>query len=71
MVNAKLIVEDCQKYLYCGQPYLVPVQSFIWKTHWLDGPEPQITKETQVKVVERIRNGDEEKIIFKITGIKL
>lgn len=28
--NARLVTSDCEKYLYCGMPYFIPILSFIW-----------------------------------------
>ena len=30
MSRAKLIQEECDRELYCGLPYLIPVITFIW-----------------------------------------
>lgn len=60
MKNAQLVTEDCEKYLYCGLPYLVPVLTMIWKTHWLPGPPPVILKPVKVDVKrERIPGGEQ------------
>lgn len=68
MRAAEAVQEDCHLYLYCGQPYLVPVQSFIWKTHWLPGPQPQIHTPTNMRIMKRIRTDYGEKFVFNITG---
>lgn len=30
IANARLVGNDCERHLYCGLPYLMPVLSFIW-----------------------------------------
>lgn len=69
MKNAQPVDDDCKSYLLCGQPYYVPVLSFIWKTHWLPGPPPVVTIPTQMEITDRIKTPGREKISFKITGI--
>lgn len=68
MTNAVVLDEDCDHFLYCGQPYLVPVQSFIWITHWLPGPAPVIRIPVKMNTVNREKTTDGEKISFSITG---
>lgn len=68
MADAILLDEDCDRYLYCGQPYLVPAQSFIWLTHWLPGPAPIIKIPVKMSIVKREKVFDGEKISFHITG---
>lgn len=28
--HARPVSNDCEKYLYCGMPYFIPILSFIW-----------------------------------------
>lgn len=68
MRTARIVDEDCVKYLYCGLPYLVPVQNFIFKTHWVDGPEPLINQPGKIEVIGRERIQDGERITLFVTG---
>lgn len=52
MKNARL-VEECDDEIYCGQPYILPVLNFLWKTHWLDSPAFEVPLETEVQLVEK------------------
>ncbi|KAF5278793.1 hypothetical protein FQA39_LY18351 [Lamprigera yunnana] len=65
---AKLVDEDCTKYLYCGLPYLVPVQNFIFKTHWIDGPPIRVKESSDMQLISRkkIKNG--ERFSISING---
>ncbi|EFA07296.2 endoplasmic reticulum metallopeptidase 1 isoform X1 [Tribolium castaneum] len=51
MAAAELVDQDCKDYLYCGLPYLVPVLTMLWKTHWLPGPEPELRVPVSMNVV--------------------
>ncbi|KAI4469139.1 metallopeptidase m28 family member [Holotrichia oblita] len=53
VATAQLIDKDCAAYLYCGLPYLVPVLSMIWKTHFIPAPPPIFEKPTVMKVLNR------------------
>lgn len=71
MRDAILLDEDCDRFLYCGQPYLVPAKSFIWLTHWLAGPAPKIRLPVKMNITRRERVFDGEKITFHITGKRI
>lgn len=66
---AELVEEDCVQELYCGMPYLMPVLTFLWKTHWIPGPPPVITMPTTLYLnkSEMISN-DVKRLTFTITG---
>lgn len=71
MKNAEVVDEDCTKYLYCGLPYLVPVQNFIFKTHWLEGPMPAINSSGKITVLNRQKIKDGERVTLSVTGMYL
>lgn len=68
MQNAELVTKDCESYLYCGLPYLVPVLTMIWKTHWLPGPPPVILKPVTMQILNRTTTTFGEKITIKVDG---
>lgn len=69
MSYAKFMSKDCEKYLYCGYPYLMPVTSFIWKTHWIATNPPKIAVPTSLKVLSRDSiEGKVERITLEIKG---
>lgn len=68
MTNAIPIDQDCADHLYCGLPYLVPVLSMIWKTHWVPGPKPELTHPINMKIVSREKTAIGEKLEFVIEG---
>ncbi|CAH0550191.1 unnamed protein product [Brassicogethes aeneus] len=68
MVNAVLVEDDCDRYLYCGMPYLVPVLTMIWKTHWLPGPVPELLNPINMTVLSRERIDSGERITVEISG---
>lgn len=68
MKTAELVRKDCEDYLYCGLPYLVPVMSMIWKTHWVPGPEPKLLKPINMTIVERLSIEGGERLKFTISG---
>lgn len=68
MQNAQLVTKDCDDYLYCGLPYLVPVLTMIWKTHWLPGPPPTILTPVKMEILEKNRTGGLERVRLKIEG---
>ncbi|KAF5299923.1 hypothetical protein FQR65_LT09318 [Abscondita terminalis] len=68
MRNAELVDEDCTKYLYCGLPYLVPVQNFIFKTHWLDGPPVRVKETSNLKLISRQKINNGERVTVSING---
>lgn len=41
---------ECNKVLYCGLPYLLPVKNFIKKTHWMPAPAYNIATRTHLKL---------------------
>uniref|UniRef100_A0A1Y1MFR8 FXNA-like protease n=1 Tax=Photinus pyralis TaxID=7054 RepID=A0A1Y1MFR8_PHOPY len=65
---ARLVDEDCVKYLYCGLPYLVPVQNFIFKTHWIPGPPVTIKETSSLTLVKREKISHGERVTVSITG---
>lgn len=68
MKTAELVQKDCVDYLYCGLPYLVPVLTMIWKTHWVPGPEPTLLKPVNMSIVERRKIDGGERFSFEISG---
>nr|XP_023012163.1 endoplasmic reticulum metallopeptidase 1-like [Leptinotarsa decemlineata] len=60
MRKAELVTQDCVDHLYCGLPYIVPVMTMIWKTHWVAGPPPVLQKPVLMKVLQRttVRGGE-------------
>lgn len=53
MSRAQLIQEECDRELYCGLPYLIPVITFIWQTHWIPGPPPSVSIKTELQLMSR------------------
>ncbi|XP_071454875.1 endoplasmic reticulum metallopeptidase 1-like [Hetaerina americana] len=48
------VEDECLKELYCGMPYLMPVLTFIWKTHWISGPAINLSgNETKLELLSR------------------
>lgn len=68
MKTAELVQKDCDDYLYCGLPYLVPVLTMIWKTHWVPGSEPVLLKPVQMTIKERANFNGGERFSFEISG---
>lgn len=69
MKNAQLVTkEDCEDNLYCGLPYLVPVLTMIWKTHWLPGPRPTLMTPVTMNVLNRTKINGGERLDFRIEG---
>ncbi|KAK4885667.1 hypothetical protein RN001_001938 [Aquatica leii] len=66
--KAKLVEEDCIKYLYCGLPYLVPVQNFIFKTHWLEGPPIRVKETSKLLLTSRQKISNGERVTVSING---
>lgn len=66
--QAELVERDCVEHLYCGLPYLVPVVSMIWKTHWIPGPMPYLATPLKMTVLERTKTAIGETISFKAEG---
>ncbi|EFN89465.1 Endoplasmic reticulum metallopeptidase 1, partial [Harpegnathos saltator] len=48
-------VKDCEKELYCGFPYLMPVTTFLWRTSWIPGPAPLISIPTNLELISKTR----------------
>ncbi|XP_060528863.1 endoplasmic reticulum metallopeptidase 1-like [Cylas formicarius] len=67
MRTAKLVREECDRYLYCGLPYLVPVLTMIWKTHWVPGPEPVILTPVSLNV-KRQKTPAGQRIFLEVHG---
>lgn len=69
--NAVPVDQDCTDHLYCGMPYLVPVLTMIWKTHYLPGPTPKLVTPVFLEVVSRDKTEDGERVSLKIGGLYL
>lgn len=61
-------VKDCEKELYCGLPYLMPVTTFLWKTSWIPGPAPLIHIPTKLDLVSKSIRQNTVSFTFNITG---
>lgn len=68
IAQAELVEKDCVEHLYCGLPYLVPVLSLIWKTHWIPGPMPHIGVPLKMTILDRKKTDIGESISFKAEG---
>lgn len=68
ITKAELVRQDCQDYLYCGLPYLVPVLTMIWKTHWVPGSSPELQIPIRLKVLSREAMKERERITVQIEG---
>ncbi|KAJ8925688.1 hypothetical protein NQ315_009535 [Exocentrus adspersus] len=68
MRKAKLVEQDCEDYLYCGLPYLVPVLTMIWKTHWVPGPSPILQVPVKLEVLSREKTSGRERVTLKVQG---
>lgn len=61
---------QCSTILYCGVPYLLPVQNLIKNTHWLETAPPSIPYRAHINMTNREKvNATLERFHFKITGI--
>ncbi|XP_022910899.1 endoplasmic reticulum metallopeptidase 1-like [Onthophagus taurus] len=67
MYVANPVDEDCKKYLFCGLPYLVPVMSMIWKTHFISAPPPNLEKQVTANIT-RYKIDVGERITIKLDG---
>ncbi|XP_046389078.1 endoplasmic reticulum metallopeptidase 1-like [Ischnura elegans] len=71
LLNGAVPVEgDCAEELYCGMPYLMPVLTFIWKTHWIPGPPISLySNDTTLELLSRefLPNGG-IRLTFNATG---
>ena len=61
-------VKDCEKELYCGLPYFMPVTTFLWKTSWIPGPAPLITIPTKLELISKSVRQNTVSFTFNITG---
>lgn len=68
MTQAEPVVRDCVDHLYCGLPYLVPVLTMIWKTHWIPGPMPHLVTPLHMNILNRTKIRDTEIISFQAEG---
>lgn len=66
--TAELVERDCVEHLYCGLPYLVPVMTMIWKTHWIPGPMPYLITPLKMTIISRKKTAIGENISFKAEG---
>ncbi|KAK6643611.1 hypothetical protein RUM43_005121 [Polyplax serrata] len=69
MAHAVTMDKECDKYLYCGLPYLMPVLSFIRKTHWIPASPRRTEKPSSMTVISRTIIGENvERITLEIKG---
>ncbi|XP_034180983.1 endoplasmic reticulum metallopeptidase 1 [Osmia lignaria lignaria] len=61
-------VKDCEKELYCGLPYFMPVTTFLWKTSWIPGPAPLINIPTKLELVSKSTKQNTVSFTFNVTG---
>ncbi|XP_020289760.1 endoplasmic reticulum metallopeptidase 1-like [Pseudomyrmex gracilis] len=61
-------VKDCERELYCGFPYLMPVTTFLWKTSWIPGPAPLIRVPTNLELISRTAKQHIVTFTFNVTG---
>nr|XP_012220395.1 PREDICTED: endoplasmic reticulum metallopeptidase 1-like isoform X1 [Linepithema humile]XP_012220396.1 PREDICTED: endoplasmic reticulum metallopeptidase 1-like isoform X2 [Linepithema humile] len=61
-------VKDCERELYCGFPYLMPVTTFLWKTSWIPGPAPLITIPTNLELISKAAKQNVVSFTFNVTG---
>ncbi|KAL6262629.1 hypothetical protein P5V15_005422 [Pogonomyrmex californicus] len=61
-------VRDCEKELYCGFPYLMPVTTFLWKTTWIPGPAPLINIPTNLEIISKTAKQHIVNFTFNVTG---
>nr|CAD7263210.1 unnamed protein product [Timema shepardi] len=63
------LVEDCEDELYCGLPYLMPVVSFLWKTHWIPAHPPDVPIPTTLSLMStETRPPSIRRLTFNVTG---
>lgn len=63
------VTKDCETYLYCGMPYFIPILSFIWKTHWIKGPEIDVPINTTFQLLSRKAVSQSvQRLTFNVTG---
>ncbi|KAG8306676.1 Endoplasmic reticulum metallopeptidase 1 [Homalodisca vitripennis] len=69
MAQASLIDEECRTELYCGLPYLIPVFSIVWQTHWIPGPQPNVAIKTELTLTQReLRPDNTIRLKFSVVG---
>ncbi|KMQ89025.1 endoplasmic reticulum metallopeptidase 1-like protein, partial [Lasius niger] len=68
MAAATPTVRDCEKELYCGFPYLMPVTTFLWKTSWIPGPAPLISIPTKLEIISKTAKQHTINFTFNVTG---
>ncbi|CAH0380645.1 unnamed protein product [Bemisia tabaci] len=69
IANAELISDDCKNELYCGLPYIIPVATFIWKTHWIPGRSPNVPVAVDLKLLKRDSpKGEIQRLSFVANG---
>nr|XP_012141016.1 PREDICTED: endoplasmic reticulum metallopeptidase 1-like [Megachile rotundata]XP_012141017.1 PREDICTED: endoplasmic reticulum metallopeptidase 1-like [Megachile rotundata]XP_012141018.1 PREDICTED: endoplasmic reticulum metallopeptidase 1-like [Megachile rotundata]XP_012141019.1 PREDICTED: endoplasmic reticulum metallopeptidase 1-like [Megachile rotundata] len=61
-------VKDCEKELYCGLPYFMPVTTFLWKTSWIPGPAPLISIPTKLELISKTTKQNIVSFTFNVTG---
>ncbi|CAD1468779.1 unnamed protein product, partial [Heterotrigona itama] len=61
-------IKDCEKELYCGLPYFMPVTTFLWKTSWIPGPAPLITIPTKLELISKSIKQNSVSFTFNVTG---
>ncbi|KAE8739131.1 hypothetical protein FOCC_FOCC015360 [Frankliniella occidentalis] len=63
------VTTDCDKYLYCGMPYFIPILSFIWKTHWVEAPPISVPINTTFNILSREKLSQSvQRLTFNVTG---
>ncbi|XP_076761618.1 endoplasmic reticulum metallopeptidase 1 [Xylocopa sonorina] len=60
--------KDCEKELYCGLPYFMPVTTFLWKTSWIPGPAPLINIPTKLELISKSTRQNIVSFTFNVTG---
>ncbi|XP_077299515.1 endoplasmic reticulum metallopeptidase 1-like [Arctopsyche grandis] len=61
--------EDCNTQLYCGVPYLLPVQGLISRTSWLEGAPPSLPYRAHLNLTDiETVNSTLKRFHFKISG---
>lgn len=62
--------EQCNTQLYCGVPYIFPVQRLISRTHWLEGSPPMLPYKTQLNLTDiQTVNSTLKRFHFKVSGL--
>ncbi|XP_043797337.1 endoplasmic reticulum metallopeptidase 1-like isoform X2 [Apis laboriosa] len=60
-------IKDCEKELYCGLPYFMPVTTFLWKTSWIPGPAPLISIPTKLELISKSIKQNIVSFTFNVT----